>query len=46
MVNIGLLFQVSLGIKIMKIYCLFDRYDVMQFRNDLFSSRKALKQQP
>ena len=24
---------------------LFDGYDVMQFSNDLFSSRKALKQQ-
>lgn len=42
MVNMGLLFQVSFGIKIIKIFSLFHGYDVMKFSNDLFSSRKAL----
>lgn len=40
-----LLIQVSHGLKTMTTYCLFDGYNVMQFSNGLFSSRKALKQQ-
>lgn len=45
LINKSSLFQVSHGIKTMMIYCLFDGYNMIQFSNDLFSSRKALKQQ-
>lgn len=41
----GSFISVTHGTKTMKIYCLFDEYNVMQFSNDLFLSKKELEQQ-